>query len=185
MKTIQDKRFLVALLLIAVGVILRVLQWTPNFSPVTAIALFGGARLLDKKLSIIIPLVSLLISDILLAAMNHYPVIHDTIFFVYGSYVLIAVMGWALQEGKFSFLRVGGYAVAASVLFFLLSNFGVWIVGTLYPRTLDGLVTCFTLAIPFFKFTFLGDLVYTFIFFGIYNILFSTDKKLSPESSPR
>jgi hypothetical protein len=184
MKTI-DKKFLAAVILITVGVIFRLLQWTPNFSPVTAIALFGGACLLDKKWSLIIPLVSLFIGDVLLALMNHYPVFHDTILFVYGAFLLIVLLGWQLRNGDFSNLKVGGFAVLSSVLFFFISNFGVWAVGTLYPPTWEGLIACFTMAIPFYKFTLLGDVVYTIIFFGIYQLVTYTANQVSTESLSR
>lgn len=182
MKTI-DKKMIAALILIGIGVIMRLLQLTPNFSPLTAIALFGGACLADKRLSLIVPVVSLLIGDIFLAVMNHYPVFHDTIFFVYGAYLLIALMGWQLRDSKFSYGKAAGFAVIASLLFFGLTNFGVWAVGTLYPRTAEGLSACFTLALPFYKFTLLGDVVYTILFFGVYQLIFSRDKQAATVTS--
>ena len=182
MKT-SNKKLIAAIILMVVGIIFRLLQIAPNFTPMTAIALFGGAYLLDKRLSVIVTIASLFISDVLLAKMNHYPVLHDTIFFVYGAYLLIVFLGWKLQNGKFSFLTAGGFAVLSSVLFFVVSNIGVWLVGVLYPVTLDGLFSCFTNAIPFYKYTFIGDVVYTLLFFGIYNLIFNSEKPLRPETS--
>ncbi len=177
----SNRKLILALVLIAAGVILRLLQLTPNFSPVTAIALFGGACLTDKRLSLIVPVVSLLLGDIFLSVMNHYPLFHDTILFVYGAYLLIALLGWQLRDGRFSYGKTLGFAVAASVLFFFLTNFGVWAAGSLYPQTAEGLTACFTMAIPFYKFTLLGDLVYTFLFFGIYQL--AIHGKLVPAKS--
>lgn len=167
----SHSKLILALVLITAGIVLRLLQLTPNFSPVTAIALFGGACLADKRLSLIIPVVSLLVGDIFLSVMNHYPLFHDTILFVYGAYLLIALLGWQLRDGRFSYGKALGFSVVASLLFFFLTNFGVWAAGSLYPRTAEGLAACFTMAIPFYKFTLLGDLVYTFLFFGSYQLL--------------
>ena len=143
----KSKQTLLAIILILLGVVLRLLELIPNFSPVTAIALLGGAYLLDKRWSIIIPVASLFISDILLGYKNNYPFFHNTIFF------------------------------------FIISNFGVWIVGTLYERNLAGLVNCFDMAIPFYKYTFLGDVVYTLLFFVVFNVIKNlTIIKLTPST---
>lgn len=170
----ENKQFLLAFLLIVAGVILRLLEVIPNFSPVTAIALFGGAYLINKKWSVIIPVASLLIGDILLGYKHNYAFFHNTIFFVYISYILIVLLGWKLREEKLNYLKVGAFAITSSLLFFFISNFGVWIVGTLYERNVEGLVKCFAMAIPFFKYTFAGDLFYSFAFFIAYDLISKT-----------
>ncbi|MFN8284106.1 MAG: DUF6580 family putative transport protein [Chitinophagales bacterium] len=177
----KNKQYILAILLITIGVVLRVLEWIPNFSPLTAIALLGGAYLIDKKWSVIIPVISLLIGDVLLAFKHDYPFIHNTIFFVYISYIIIVFFGWKLRDEKVNYLKVGGFALASSVLFFTISNFGVWIVGTLYERNLVGFIKCFTLAIPFYKYTFLSDVLYSLVFFGIFDAVKSaTFGKVAP-----
>ncbi len=179
----KSKQTFLAIILILLGVVLRLLELIPNFSPVTAIALLGGAYLLDKRWSIVIPVASLLISDILLGYKNNYPFFHNTIFFVYISYIIIVFLGWKLRSEKVNYLKVGGFAIVSSLLFFIISNFGVWIVGTLYERNLAGLVNCFEMAIPFYKFTFFGDVVYTFLFFFIFNVIKNlTIIKLTPST---
>ncbi|MBK6274281.1 MAG: hypothetical protein IPF58_06020 [Saprospirales bacterium] len=179
----KSKQTLLAIILILLGVVLRLLELIPNFSPVTAIALLGGAYLLDKRWSIIIPVASLFISDILLGYKNNYPFFHNTIFFVYISYIIIAFLGWKLRSEKVNYLQVGGFAMVSSLLFFIISNFGVWIVGTLYERNLAGLVNCFDMAIPFYKYTFLGDVVYTLLFFVVFNVIKNlTIIKLTPST---
>ena len=85
---------------------------------------------------------------------------------VYGSFVLIALIGTALRRRRTS-LRVGGAALASSVVFFTVTNFGEWL-GPLYPHTPAGLRADFIAAIPFFRNTALSDLVYALAFFGIF-----------------
>ncbi len=179
----NSKQTFLAIMLILLGVILRLLELIPNFSPVTAIALLGGAYLLDKRWSIIIPVTSLLISDILLGYKNNYPFFHNTIFFVYISYIIIVFLGWKLRTEKVNYVKVAGFAIVSSLLFFIISNIGVWLVGTLYERNLSGFITCFEMAIPFYKYTILGDVAYSILFFVVFNVIKNlTIIKLTPST---
>jgi hypothetical protein len=85
---------------------------------------------------------------------------------VYAAFALVVVLGRWLLRRRRSGPRVAGAAVVASILFFLVSNFGVWLGGALYPRTLEGLAACYVAAIPFFGATLLGDVVYAAALFG-------------------
>src|SRR6201999_797234 len=82
-------------------------------------------------------------------------------------FVLVAMVGWFLQR-KGTWLRIAGASVVGSVVFFFSSNFTLWLTGALYPVTPAGLTTCFVQAIPFFKNTLLGDLLYSAVFLGSY-----------------
>jgi hypothetical protein len=84
---------------------------------------------------------------------------------VYGSFALIVCLGLQLQSRR-RLLTIAGAALAGSVLFFALTNFGVWASDGLYPRTIAGLGACYLAAIPFFQNTLAGDLVYTALLFG-------------------
>ena len=97
---------------------------------------------------------------------------------MYLSFLLIVGLGLWLQPRRRAPLVLGA-ALAASVLFFVLSNFGVWATDTLYPRTFDGLVTCYVMAIPFFDYTVAGDLFYTTLMFG----LFAAAEKRLPQAA--
>jgi hypothetical protein len=88
----------------------------------------------------------------------------------YLSFALIAWLGQWLSQNR-SVPRIAGAALASSLLFFLTSNFGVWLFGSLYPFTLDGLVACYVAAIPFFWNTLGGDLIYTGLLFGGFTLL--------------
>jgi hypothetical protein len=136
----------------------RLIPHPPNFTPLAAMALFGGAHLSDKRLAFGLPLAALLLSD---AVLGFY---HGMIW-VYASFALMVCLGLQLQSRR-RLLPVAGAALAGSVLFFALTNFGVWAAGGLYPRTLGGLGACYVAAIPFFQNTVAGDLVYTALLFG-------------------
>lgn len=94
---------------------------------------------------------------------------HHLMGWVYGSYVLIAVLPKAFPSKKLSSLPV--YAVSASVLFYLVTNFGVWLSSTAYSPDLQGLLLSYWNALPFLRNTMIGDMVYTVSFFGLYRVL--------------
>ncbi len=147
--------------LIAAGALLRIVPHPPNFAPIGAIALFGGA-VLPRRLAIMVPLAALILSD---AALGFYALLGMA--WVYGSFVLIALIGTALRRGR-TLLRVAGAALASSVLFFLVTNFGEWF-GPLYPHTPAGLLASYVAGIPFFRSTVLSDLGYSLALFAVYD----------------
>jgi hypothetical protein len=141
----------------------RLLPHPVNFTPLAAIALAGGVYL-DKRFALIVPLAALLISDLCIG-------FHNTILFVYGSFILTGLMGVWLKTHKKP-LPVIGTALLSSTLFFVITNFGVWLTGGgwSYPKTWQGLLACYALAIPFFQNTLAGDLVYTAVLFGVFEL---------------
>jgi hypothetical protein len=90
---------------------------------------------------------------------------HSGMPYVYGSVALVVVIGWAVAR-RITPLTVAGAAIASSVLFFLVTNFGTWATGELYPQTLAGLAACYVAAIPFFQNTLAGDLFFAALLFG-------------------
>lgn len=157
----------VAAALIIIGVALRLVPHTANFAPVGAIALFGGA-VLSTKVGWWLPVVVMAISDIFLG-------LHDTILFTWGSFMLIALLGMSMRN-KSDWFRVPAGAIGSAIIFFVISNFGVWVEGRLYPHTIQGLIDCYVAAIPFLKTSFLADLFYGMALFGSY-ALATRDKK--------
>ena len=147
----------VAIGLIVLGVVSRVVPHPWNATPVTAIALFGGAYL-SKRASIVMPLAIVAMSDFLLGW-------HHTTPFTWGAFVLTAMLGWWVRR-RASTGRIAGASLFGSIMFFLITNFGVWLPGDLYPRTMAGLWACYVAAVPFFRATLVGDLVFTAVFFG-------------------
>ena len=135
------------LILIIFGIFSRIIPHPPNFSPVTAIALFGGLNFSDKKIAFIIPLLILIVSDFFLG----FSLIN---IIVYISFILVVFIGTRIKKISIQNILLSGF------IFFLVSNFGVWVIG--YPMTIDGLILCYTMAIPFFGYSIAGD-----IFFGL------------------
>jgi hypothetical protein len=172
-KNISTTKFWLITGLILAAIIFRIIPHPFNLTPVTAIALFAGAKFRDKKWSVIIPVAAMFLSDMLLSVMNHYDFFHNTIFFVYGAFLLIIVLGWNLQSNKLQTGKTALFAVLSSVLFFIITNFAVWVFGGLYTLDADGFVKCFILAIPFFKSTLLGDLFFSALLFGAYEFVVS------------
>jgi len=142
----MNRRDLIVLSLLVLAVITRLLPHPPNVTPITAIALFGGCNIKDKNLAFVLPLLCMFITDLFLG-------FHIIMPFVYLSFMCISYIG--INSEKIT----NGTIFGSSVLFFLLTNFGVWFLG--YPNTFVGLVSCYTLALPFFVNTIIGDFFFT------------------------
>lgn len=142
----------------------RLLPLPANFAPVSALALFGGVYL-GKKYALLIPLVAEVMADFFI---GFYDL--GVMLTVWGSFVLVGLIGLAIRKKK-SLANIIGGTLGASVLFFITTNFAVWLAGIWYPKTLAGLIQCFTLAVPFFRNTLLGDIFFVALFFGIYELV--------------
>ena len=153
--------------LVLAAAITRFVPHPPNFTPLGAMALFAGATLLDRRLALLVPFAALLVSDFLIGQIQGTGFgFYSTQVFVYTAFAMITLMGRALQQHRRSALRIGAMSLAASTLFFLVTNLGVWLASGMYPRTVAGLSSCFMQAIPFFGNTVAGDLVYATALFG-------------------
>ncbi len=155
------KNLISPILVILVAVLMRLLPHLPNFTPIAAMALFGGVYL-NKKYAFFIPLAAMFVSDIFLG-------FHPAMPYVYGSFVLAGIIGLWLKNHK-SAKNVICASLISSILFFLITNFGVWAAGW-YPKNLSGLFESYIMGIPFFKNTVFGDLCYTGMFFGGYELI--------------
>jgi hypothetical protein len=155
---------IVSLLLIAA--VLRVSGILPlNFSPVAAIALFGGAMLGNRIAAFAAPLGIMLLSDLFLG-------FHDTMWAVYLSLVLVVGIGQVLRSRPGMLNAMVG-AVAGSVLFFLITNAAVWVNGGLYAPGIAGLFESYAAGLPFFRNSLMGDLFFTVALFGTYELVSS------------
>lgn len=152
---------IVAVLLILFAAFSRLIPHPANFTPIAAIALFSGVYL-NKKYFLVIPVAAMLLSDIFLG-------FHSTMIWVYGSFAVIALIGLWLKSHK-SVGYIFGTTLVSSIIFFIVTNFGVWASGY-YGYSFGGLVECYTMAIPFFKNTAAGDLFYVAAMFGIYEFV--------------
>jgi hypothetical protein len=155
-----NPRIIFILTIIGFGAIMRLLPHWPNFTPIAAMALFGGAYLKRKHLAILIPFAALLLSDVFLG-------FHKWMIAVYIGFALIVGIGMLLRT------RVKGGTVilaslVSSVLFFLITNFAVWIGSPYYPQNIAGLMQSYTAGLPFLYNGVLGDLFYSTFFFGAF-----------------
>ncbi len=153
---------MLAIILLVIGIASRLVVHIPNFTPVIALSLFGGVYLKEREAKYL-PLVLLAVSDLILG-------LHNTMIFTWGSIFVISLMGVALKKNKTS-KSIFANSLWASLLFFVVTNLGVWIVSGMYPLTLSGLTECFVLAIPFFRTEVLSTLIYTVVFFGSYELI--------------
>jgi hypothetical protein len=148
--------FLSAMILAAAAA--RFIPHPPDFSPVAAMALFGGASFGDKRTAFLVPLAGLALSDLVLGFHAITPV-------VYAGFALMVCLGLWIRQRP-SIPRTAAACVAAGVLFFLLANLGVWALYDWYPKTPAGLMQCYTAALPYLKNTVCSSLLYAGLLFG-------------------
>ena len=179
--------WIVALIIFSIAIV-RVIPHFPNYSPLGAICLFGAAHFSQKKYAYLIPILAVWLSDLILnnwVYSAYYPsftLLYSGFYWQYGSYLLTVVLGQFLFK-KVNLMRVLGGALGASILFFLISNFGVWASGSMYPKTATGLIACYTAGLPFLKGTLVGNLVFSSALFGGYRLLQQRFKILTSVSN--
>ena len=161
----MNKRLLVLSAIVLSATMARMLPHPPNVTPIAAIALFGGAYLCNRKLAFLLPPSAMVLSDLGLWALGQVPLLGQQSLWVYGSFSVTVCLGLWLRQHR-RVLPIAGATLAGAVLFYLMTNFGVWVTGALYPRTTAGLLQCYTAAIPFFRNMLLGDAGYVALLFG-------------------
>lgn len=155
-------RYTFTFLVILLAAFSRLLPHPMNFTPITALALFGGVYL-DKKHTFIVPIAAMLISDYFIG-------FYSGMSWVYASILAICCIGLWLRNHRGVGSTVAA-TFAGSVLFFIVTNFGVWISAQVsYPYTAAGLVQCYIAAIPFFRNSLAGDFLYVGVMFGAYEL---------------
>jgi hypothetical protein len=150
-------------LLIIIGVVSRLAPHPPNVTAVGALAVFSGSRYGTAK-ALGITIATMLLSDVILG-------FHAVMWATYGGFALSVLLANLLLR-KQSLSRIAGVTLASSILFYLVTNFAVWFVpGSMYPKTLAGLLESYIMALPFFRNSLLGDFSYSAIFFGSYALM--------------
>lgn len=155
--------FSVLLVLIAVASRLVSHQW--NFTAMGAVAVIAGFLITSRPLALATVLCSLLISDAVLG-------FHNTMIAVYLGYALMALVGIFMASNKFS--RIVAASFIGSVTFFVVSNLGVWFEGQLYPQTFSGLITCFEMAVPFFRNEMISTMILAPVLYYTFNFVAKT-----------
>ena len=153
-------KFWILTLMIFAAAFVRLLPHPPNFAPIAAMALFGGAYFNKKWAAFLVPLAAMFITDLIIG-------FHETMWAVYLSFALIVGLGISMLKEK----KIGSIffaSVISSVSFFIITNFGIWLSTGYYAKTGTGLAACYTAAIPFFHQTLLSDLFFVGVLFGAY-----------------
>ena len=159
---------MISYLLILAGAIARFLPHLPNFTPIGALALFGGTKLSNKYAAILIPVATMAVTDFYLG-------FHKLIFFTWGSMALVALIGFWVRK-NYGFSRIAAGTLAGSILFFFVTNFGVYLEGW-YGYGFSGLTQAYIMAIPFFRNSLMGDIFFSAVFFGSYELAVYFNKK--------
>ena len=165
--TIKKHIFPISLILILA--LARLIPHPPNFTPVIAVAIMSSYFFKNIKVSFIVLLVAMLISDLFIG-------FYENLFFVYISLILITYIFHKISI-KINFKNLFVYGFAGSLIFFIVSNFGVWALGSpgvndiAYDKSLSGLIQCYILAIPFFGNTFLSTIIFAYPAIYIYKTL--------------
>ena len=147
----------------------RLIPHPPNFTPIIAVAIISSYFFKNLNFSLIILLIAMLISDLFIG-------FYENVFFVYGSLLLITFIFHKISK-KINFKNLFVFSFAGSLIFFIISNFGVWILGSPgldnipYDKTLNGLIECYILAIPYFGNTFISTVIFSYPAIFIYRSL--------------
>ena len=161
MDRINYLRILTMAGLIFLAAFSRLVAHPANMSPIMAIALLGGAYFDDKRLAFLLPLLAMVLSDIFLG-------FYMVSIFVYISFGIGILIGFVLRK-RVKVQNIVLATIAGSVVFFMITNFGSWLTDPMYqPLNFASLSRCYTLAIPFFRNTVLGDMGYVVVLFGSY-----------------
>ena len=151
MKTIITFLFISGIL--ALG---RLIPHPPNFTPILATAIFTPYIIKDKWIAMSIPLLAMFIADIFIG-------FHPYMLWIYGAIGISTLLSyWSMRFNK-KYMQLAIMTLVSSILFFIITNFGVWTIWDYYPKTINGLLLCYTMAIPFFQNTLLGTIIYTAI----------------------
>lgn len=157
--------WIVLIVLVTFGALYRVVPHAWNFTPVVAIGLFSGWYYKNLGIKLVAPLLSLFLSDLWLG-------FYDGMIWNYLSIVLTSVGIGCLLSIKVVMGYVALGAVGASVCYFILSNFFVWLLSGMYSQNVSGLLLCYEMAIPFYQNALIGDLGFSLLIFGAYKIAY-------------
>jgi hypothetical protein len=160
----MNPRLTVVLMIVLAAALMRIVPHPANVTPIAAMALFAGAYLPDRRMALLIPLAAMLLSDLVIG-------LHASMLYVYAGVAVTVLIGAGMLRKNPSVMPAIAASLVSSVLFFLITNYGTWVTGVLYPQTAEGLMMAYTAGIPFFRNSILGDLFFTAILFGGFQAL--------------
>ena len=162
-KNLKSNKYILIFSLIIVTALSNILLTNiPNFSPIASVALFSGFYLSNKKLALLIPIVCILVSD-------YFVGFHSLMWAVYLSFALTVIMGIKMKTSSSKNVIIN--SVLSSLVFFLITNSAVWMMGGFYSSDLSGLALCLSMGIPFYKYTLLSSIIFSALLFGGFQIL--------------
>ncbi|MFA5715236.1 MAG: DUF6580 family putative transport protein [Candidatus Paceibacterota bacterium] len=165
-------------ILIIIGFMTRFMPHPMNFTAIGAIALFSGYYFKDKRIAFAVPMTIMLLSDWMLGFYQW-----QLLASVYLSFALVVLLGIIIKKQKW-FIALPT-SLLGTTSFFLITNWAVWQFANWYPHTFSGLLTCYAEGLPFVKNNFAGDLMYTFLFFGIAELAIFVAKKMEFKNKER
>lgn len=171
---IRQPRFLILTALVLLAASCRLVDGWQNFAPIGAMALFGGACFRSRKSAFLVPLSALLLSDVLLNLTRHsnqWLEAWRTTTFTYMAFVLVVAIGLLLRSRTRNVVAIATGSLAASLIFFFVSNFGWWLTMGFHPLTFAGLAECYGMALPFFRNTIASDLFFNTVLFGSFALV--------------
>ena len=176
-KILSQPRTFILLSIIMIAAIARLFPHPWNCTPIAAMALFGGVYFKDKRTAFIIPLLALIVSDVLtmLFINNKFTTLSQSLFSLMELSIILTfsftVLLGILIRKKTNVITVAGVSIISSTLFFLVTNFVCWPGSTVYPQTMQGLLTCYDAGLVFYRNNLIGDLVYSGLMFGSYYLI--------------
>lgn len=151
--------FLIALIIATVG---RLIPHLPNATPLASLALLSG-YLFEKRMGLLLIFLSLLISDVLLSFIDGYAAFGAWSVFTYSGFMVITLLSPTVCS-QHRFLKLAGYIVGITLFYWVWTNLGTWLVTNIYPRSVYGLWSCFTMGLPFLRNALVGNLIYSSLF---------------------
>lgn len=159
-------------LLLIVGALGRFIPHPANFAPIGALGIFAGLYARNWKQGIALPLIARLITDVLIGFFNPGVMVA-----VYISTLCGTFLGMWARKNK-NIFTIGRATIAGAVIFFVVTNFAVWLFDGLYPMNVRGLIESYTLALPFFRNSLFGDIFYAIVIIGGYELALRANYKL-------
>ena len=174
----MKKKLLLIILFIAVIFFGRVLPHPYNFTPLIAVTLLSSFTISNRMLALVVPLMGFWLSDLFMNNVvyagyySNFTIFNSGMIWTYGAIILVGLMGSSFIN-KISSGKVVLASLSGSTIFYIISNFGVWALSPMYAKSVAGLIQCYTLALPFYGTSLIGDLLYSSLLFGAYQLVFS------------
>lgn len=147
----------------------RVIPHPPNFTPVLAVAIFAPYFARELVVAVAIPLVAMVLADLIIG-------LHSFMIWVYSAVAVCVVISHYLRQTGSHMVRIGSLAFGSCLIFFLVTNFGVWLGSDFYPQTAEGLIACYVAALPFFGNTLVSTVAFSGLFYGLMRMAGQQDR---------